>query len=218
MSNFITPFKNAFWKSKLDYKNKDYFAEFIINEYKKSPSMTPNGWNCDVHSSFKKFPNKTNDYKIEQCKIPQELILLIEKKCNEFLDEIEIDLKEDFYIQSCWYNAYTNNQYQEIHNHSIGNLFSGIYYLKYDESYHSKTEFLNNYYNLNYFDDTILDEIGKNKLFCSSIEIEENDILIFPSNVWHRVKPSNSNQIRITVSFNISCTNIVNNNPIITSS
>lgn len=212
MSNFITLFKNSFWKSKLDYQNKDNFIEFIIDEYKKSPSMTPKGWNCDVHSSFERSTNKTKDYN----NIPQELILLIEKKCSEFLDEIEINLEENFYVESCWYNAYTNNQYQEIHNHSMGTLFSGIYYLKYDKSCHSKTEFLNNHFNLNYFDNKIVNKLEKNKLFCSSVEIEEDDIFIFPSNVWHRVKPSNSDQIRITVSFNVSCTNIVNNNLMIT--
>lgn len=194
-------FESLIWKSKLKYKNKEEFISFIGEEYNQNPHLTPKGWNCNVHSNFHQ------SFHFREI-IPDDLIVEIENKSNQFFDDYQskIKLSGDFFISSMWYNCYTKNQNQEIHNHGEA-LFSGIYYLKFNKDIHYPTTF----YNPN-FDIPFL-KVKNNPYFCYTLECEEDDIIIFPSNLKHSVDgmiDKKEKELRITISFNIDNT-IVNN-------
>jgi len=184
-------FKSLIWKSRLKYNKKDAFIKIIQENYSNSPIQIPKDWKCTIHSSF--------DNKSEH--IPKDLIKLIQDKCNQFLDLYVKDLKifGEFYLNNCWYNAYTGDQFQEPHTHGNA-LFSGCYYLKFDKENHHQTEFYNPNFNLNY------SRLESNNYFCFSPDCEEDDIIIFPAYLKHGTRgiKGNHNKLRITVSFNIT--------------
>lgn len=187
-------FETLIWKSKIYYPQKQKFIKICENEYLKKPSKIPDGWNCNIHSSF----SHTN--KNYNCgNIPEDLIFLIEEKLNEFFDnEFKSTLKGRYYISNIWYNIYKKNQFQESHNHGTC-LFSGCYYLKFNKNCHEQTFFHNPNFNINF------KKVENEPYFCSNVNCEEDDIIIFPSNLKHGTKGvvKNCDESRITISFNV---------------
>jgi hypothetical protein len=189
-------FNSLIWKSKIDYPNKNKLIKIIEENYKKNPHQTPKNWKCAVHSSFKE-KNK---------QIPEDLLKIIEEKSNKFLNTYEDELKinGEYYIKNIWYNAYGKNQFQEPHTHEEA-LFSGCYYLKFNKNIHHQTTFYNPNYDLDY------SKLENNSYFCFTPDCEEDDIIFFPSFLKHGTKgigDVNIDDIRITISFNISNSNV----------
>lgn len=185
-------FNSTIWKSRIDYPNKKELIKIIEENYKKNPNQIPQGWECVVHSSFKG-KNK---------QIPEDLLKMIEKKSNEFLSICKNKLKinGEYHINNIWYNAYGKNQFQEPHTHR-GSVFSGCYYLKFNKNIHHQTTFYNPNFNLDY------SKLENNSYFCFSPDCDEDDVIIFPSFLKHGTKgisDLNTEDIRITISFNIS--------------
>jgi hypothetical protein len=78
-------------------------------------------------------------------------------------------------------------------------MFSGVYYMKYNEKEHSATRFYNPYFELDF------DKVQTNPFFVNSPDIKENDVFIFPSDVGHDVSEQASSDLRITIAFNVAC-------------
>lgn len=195
-------FNSFIWKTKINYDDKEKLIKNIEEIYNKNPNKTPEGWDCKIHSSFK---NKKQNLEI----IPKNLIKLIEEKSNEFLDtHLKLmKLKGKYYMSNIWYNAYKNDQYQEIHHHG-DSLFSGCYYLKFDKEIHHSTTFYNPNYDLNYL---LLED---NSYFSFTPDCEEDDLIFFPSFLKHGTKAFKqkcTDKIRITISFNICNSSFLNN-------
>ena len=150
------------------------------------------GWDCLVYSSYDEQENKN---------IPDEFMNIIENNFLKFLKNCPKDLriKGQYSISNVWYNVYEKNYFQEPHDHGQS-LFSGCYYLKFNKDIHHQTTFYNPNYNLDY------KKIKDNSHFCNQINCEEDDIIIFPSNLKHGtsgMKEKKSDELRITISFNI---------------
>lgn len=187
-------FKTSIWKSKIHYPKKQEIIQLYESEYLKNPSKIPDGWKCDLYSSFS---YNSDDYKSGY--IPEDLISLIEEKLNEFFDEeFTPTLQGTYYISNIWYNIYKKNQYQELHSHGTC-LFSGCYYLKFNKDYHEQTFFCNPNFNINF------NKVENESYFYSNMDCEEDDIIIFPSNLKHGTKGivKDCDESRITISFNI---------------
>jgi hypothetical protein len=90
-----------------------------------------------------------------------------------------------------------------MHKHANGNnmMYSGIYYMKFNEKEHSATRFYNPYFDINFENKNV----RSNSLLVNIPKIKENDIFIFPSAVGHDVLPQDSDDLRITIAFNIAC-------------
>jgi hypothetical protein len=86
------------------------------------------------------------------------------------------------HISDIWYNYYKVGQYQEPHIHE-GVGYTAVHYMIYDPAYHSRTEFT---------DPKIV-----------SPEIEEGDILFFPSHYEHYVPHNQSAFPRLTAAFTV---------------
>jgi len=189
-------FNSFIWKSKISYEKKDELIKYIEEKYIKNPNQTPKKWKCNVHSSFeekKSFPENFESSLLDE----------IEKKLKEFLKIYgkKIKCKGDYFINNVWYNVYAGNHFQEPHNHG-DSFFSGCYYLKFNKKIHHQTEFYNPNFNLNY------SKLKDNEYFALTLDLEEDDVIIFPSFLKHGTKgminKNNYEETRITISFNIT--------------
>lgn len=193
-------FNSLIWKSKINYPNKNELIKIIEEKYKKNPNQTPKEWKCLIHSSFNRGFDLQNKY------IEQDLLNVIEKNSNEFLNTYEkkLNICGKYYISNAWYNAYKGQQFQEPHTHGDA-LFSGCYYLKFNKEFHNQTIFYNPNFDLDY------SKLKDNVYFCSTANCDEDDLIIFPSFLKHGtegIKNKLSDNIRITISFNIKNSNI----------
>lgn len=190
------PFMSGIWKTKINYKNKEKLIKNIEEYCKKNNNLTPKGWKCLVKSSFSKKENK----------IPKDLVDIIEKKLNDFLNLIQKNIKLDgnYFINDIWFNYYINDYFQEPHIHK-DSLFSGCYYLKFNSNHHHQTTFYNPNHHFNYLN------FEDNSYFCFNPQCQEDDLIIFPSLLEHGTKGmrENSNDSRITISFNV-CNSSIN--------
>ena len=208
IDNIFSPFifrnrieNNDFLKRKI--------APYIIKAKRKQKSLIPFTWHCDVFSTYLNVDKEKElfDKNFDNACLMRAYI----ENVNIFLNEISL-FTPAFNIDM-WYNAYSKNQYQEWHDHAGGKCdFSAIHFLKYDDNIHSPPIFRN--------------PTGKSRLFSSQknkerlkdknnivnsvynqiytpTNIKEGDLIIFPSWLEHVVPQNKSNELRITVSFNI---------------
>lgn len=194
------------WKSKINYIHKKELIKEIEKNYEKQPNLKPNGWKCNLHTSF--------TYKEEENFLVNEhetLLRDIRNKLEEFvcIHNLKMNLEGNFIMSNIWYNAYMNNQFQEPHDHS-GSIFSGCYYLKFNKNKHYQTKFYNPNYNLDHI------KLENNPYFCFTPNCEEDDLIIFPSMIKHGTQgvKENCDEMRITISFNVKNENIVNSKSI----
>jgi len=185
-------FNSYIWKSKVKYDNKENLIKTLSEDFYKNKNKLTPGWKCFVYSSF---------IDLEQNNIPEDLLDIIGEKISEYLHNCpkELQIKGTYILSEIWYNVYEKNYFQNIHDHG-NSLFSGCYYLKFNKDIHHQTTFYNPNYNLDY------EKIDDNPLFSFEPDCEEDDLIIFPSNLKHGtegLKDENSNELRITISFNI---------------
>lgn len=163
-----------------------------FNSFKDhSTNKTPTGWNCNVRTEFHgAFPQH---YKEAYTNILYEW-------------KQEIGLSQRPFIDEIWMNAYEESHFQEPHSHLPG-FFSGIHYVCFDPEVHKGTTFQNpmdQIYSF-MFDEEFLDKDKNEHLDENAdIEINEGDIILFPSHLKHFVAKNESKQLRMTVSFNIN--------------
>jgi uncharacterized protein (TIGR02466 family) len=185
-------FNSLIWKSKINYNKKFELIQNLTDTYNQDKNLLTKNWDCLVHSSFQ---NQENG------KIPEDLLDIIEKKIIEFLEDCpdELKIRGTYILSEIWYNIYGKNNFQEPHTHG-NSLFSGCYYLKLNKDVHHQTTFYNPNFNLDY------SKLEENPYFCFTPDCEEDDLIIFPSFLKHGtkgVKKNCSNDLRITISFNI---------------
>jgi len=132
---------------------------------------------------------------------------LLVREYNTALEKI-FDKEFNFSIKNIWYNYYSDGEYQEDHDH-LGNPFhqshfSLIHFLSYNKEEHTPPEFRDPLSQLR----CLSLELDSNR--CGEVyvpNVEEGDLLMFPSYLVHRVLPcKKTNYPRITISFNIVIT------------
>jgi hypothetical protein len=112
--------------------------------------------------------------------ILDEEIVLFENECN---------LK--FISSEVWFQEYKQNMNHAVHNHgSTG--FSSVCFIEYDKKYHKPTTFISP------FNNYITGELERYEP-----DVEEGDIIFFPSNLLHYVPTNLVDKVRIIVSFNL---------------
>ena len=165
-------FKKSFYQSTLSNTHLLETVRTFIIGNKEK--FTERSWNCNINTSKNKFKNIL--YEVEEFKYITENI---EK-------EIKALLKLPFMITNSWINILNKNGYQEFHQHVVrGEKFkegSGVLYFTQENS---KIEFA-------YFPEQII----------YNIKPEEGDILIFDSDLYHRVIDSKKERISLAFNFN----------------
>lgn len=159
---------------------------------------TPNGWSCEVRTEF-----GTGSFPFEYSKIYNDIL-------HQWKDDMQFIGRP--IIDEIWMNAYEKAHYQEGHTHLPG-FFSGIHYVCFDPEHHNGTTFVNPQANIySYltdmngdFEGTTIDmDLNRHLDEMNDVDVEEGDIIIFPSTLEHLVKKNMSDKLRITVSFNIN--------------
>ena len=188
-------FDSYVWKSKINYNKKLELIQNLTDSYNENKNLPTKYSNNPVHAVYSSFDNQEN------VKIPEDLLDIIEKKITEFLKEcpIELQIKGTYILSEIWYNIYGQNHFRAPHTHGTA-LFSGCYYLKLNKDIHHQTTFYNPNFNLDY------SKIEENPYFCFTPDCEEDDLIIFPAFLKHGtkgIKKNCSNELRMTISFNI---------------
>lgn len=110
---------------------------------------------------------------------------------DEMIDECELCGPDQSVVSKIWYNAYEVGGKHSIHSHPSCSI-SGIYILELGGE-KNNTVFYPNYYNSSYFANEFTTE-----------DIEEGNIILFPSHLLHEVLPCK--KPKVSISFNIRST------------
>ena len=111
---------------------------------------------------------------------------------------------QGFRVSSVWININGKNAYNEMHDHPNCNL-SGVFWIKTPKDSGRFTFENPNAFAQSYVIDGTLDEVQQtfNNQSKLSYDPLEGHIIIFPSNLRHSVEVNQSDEDRISISFNI---------------
>lgn len=113
---------------------------------------------------------------------------LLSPELNEFCREAEVTCS----MTDAWFVRYQKDDQQLVHNHR-GWGFSGVIYLEYDSKVHTPTFFIAPWQDPR--TDTTNISMPPN--------VEEGDMIIFPSYTLHYVNPNKSRKKRIILAFDL---------------
>jgi hypothetical protein len=118
----------------------------------------------------------------------------IDIKTNILLEEIKIfeeDIQMKFSPSEVWFQKYDISMNHAVHTHgSTG--FSSVCFIEYNKDNHKPTTFISPFGNY------ITGELERYEP-----DVEEGDIIFFPSNLLHYAPSNLSNEIRTIMSFNL---------------
>jgi hypothetical protein len=188
---------------KLDENLKNDLKNSFFN--KKNEISKNKGWDCDVNTTFfkeKSFIHNYNNDIVDFDDYEKELIIHIKKMINDMNVKRKIGIE----CKDHWFNLYNETNYQEHHDHSGDNLnYVSICLINvnndklvdnnlfiYNENYKIK--------NLSGITDII--DLPDNKQYYYP-ELNEGDIIIFPSYMTHGVRLIKNKLDRLTIASNI---------------
>jgi len=123
---------------------------------------------------------------------------------NEYINNVLfIDPKHEFYLTQSWLNFNPPGSSHHRHNHS-NSLISGVYYI--DTTPEDSITFISNNNDTITNNPTLQIDVSTYNVTNSNIwtvPVKNNDIIFFPSTLFHEVSPNNSNKNRISLSFNV---------------
>ena len=96
------------------------------------------------------------------------------------------------HIVRAWYERALPYMYHPIHNHGHGG-YSAVLFIEYDKRYHRPTNFI-----------APFDHFITGEQLNYEPEVEEGDLILFPSFLHHYTHPHTSEQRRTVLSFNIT--------------
>ncbi len=133
------------------------------------------------------------------------------KDITKFLDKAGFSKLHSWKTKvNFWYNLSLKGSYQEVHDHLGGPIpisYAAVHYVAFDKSEHISTVFYNPLESiLKSLQPTTKDQFKPTdyKGFQKILDVEEGDIIIFPSYVPHSVMKQVSEKLRVTIAFNIS--------------
>tara|TARA_B100001250_G_scaffold59738_1_gene46572 strand:- start:4199 stop:4750 length:552 start_codon:yes stop_codon:yes gene_type:complete len=102
-------------------------------------------------------------------------------------------IEKQIRINSAWFQQYNRAHSHHVHNHGFGG-FSSVLYLRFDPAYHRPTTFVAPF--LNNFDGNVFEYIPP--------EVEEGDLIVFPTSLAHYVPVNTSDVERRILSMNMN--------------
>lgn len=183
---------------------KDNYIDKILDNYKMNPDLSPD-W--QVHTSYNYDDKLVN-------KIDWDISKNIYKNYvdNFLFGFFEKEVDWDF-SGGIWYTAYGPGQTANIHEH-IPDLFSFVHFLKFDPQHHWPVTFINPLGGMVKHmlanNKTLKDNLNfnnqKQSLFHPRFTpmVNEGDLICFPSNLEHMVEKTYSDELRVTIAFNVN--------------
>ena len=124
---------------------------------------------------------------------------------KKYLDYLEVKADRSFSMIDSWFNVHTHEMYQEEHGHMPA-FISGTYYIQFDKEKDNSLYFLSNNKEFIYSAWSMNVPVSRMNLDNKiQLDVEEGDVLLFPSTLHHNVPKSKvkHDNLRITNSFNI---------------
>ena len=116
-------------------------------------------------------------------------------KTDILLDEI-LSLENEtgfrLNVEECWFQKYENMMNHGVHTHGVFG-FSSVCFIEYNKNFHKPTTFVSPF----------ISNISGEPAIVSP-DVEEGDIIFFPSNILHYVPVNSSKKERLIISFNLS--------------
>jgi len=177
----------------------------IANEkYLRNKSIpvhgTPSNWDCQL----------TTDFENSQANIYSHMYDDIMK---DFARDVGIGPNGRAEMHESWLNYYAKGENQEEHDH-LPAFYSGIHYLQFNPDEHQAIQFANpmhQLFNCIYTcsaacrdEEDITDHYQFSRQWWWPEDVEEGDIIIFPSFLKHRVVSNESDEVRMSLAFNIN--------------
>ena len=200
--NILPVFPSLIIREKIkDYdKYKEQLILYSYEQQKKDPlgvnKSNNGGWHSQ--SKYASFPNPISSTVIN-------LIKSILNNKNFFNIK---DLKKA--KMQMWININKPGDFNNKHNHP-GSDLSGVFWIKSLQKSGNLAFYSPNFMTQIHQINSIKDEISKKLFTTPTIDIEplEGVIVLFPSDLNHAVQKNNSDEDRISVSFNIDLRNCV---------
>lgn len=182
------------------------FPKFIFSTFYK------NGFTEENTSFIKKIHFKNNihntisvDQKILEKKELVNLNIFINEVLNNFIQDLykpKNNLK--IYITESWLNITKENEQHHYHRHP-NSFLSGVFYIKTNPN--DSITFFDEY---KIFD---IESLEYNDFTMSSLNfnVQDNQLILFPSSITHCVKVNNFKDLRISIAFNTFLSGIINN-------
>ena len=192
MSQICTLFPQFYYHGEVE-KHQE-LKDKLLSELTDDKLSQPKEWNCSVQSSFETENNFSWDYFYE-CIKPNLLDMHQQLKGNPL---------HQFTMTEAWLNKYGRGDSQEVHTHigADNSTFSCSYFAQYALN---DARFL-------FYDPDQTKHLGEFTKHYSGVvntwfpDVQEGDIIIFPSWLHHQVEPHRSDTTRITVSANFKVT------------
>lgn len=189
-------FPISYYQDKVENNNEIKKIILPLIEEERKSLKPPSRWVTNkVSTSFFEKENNffTNDKQIYEKFLSESYL-----KCfNNFFDE-----EYKISINEIWYNYYSDDDYQDWHNH-VGSIFNPIHYscihfLSFDPKNHNPTVFLDP------LEDTRNLSLDFSCPYHHYPNVNEGDLIMFPSYLKHCVFPvKNQNDYpRITIALN----------------
>lgn len=198
--NIFSPFFYHF-KMEEHFIIKDAYLDDIIENYNDAPFLS-HDW--DVHSTY--LYKDTPPNKIDWWTSIQHY----KKYVNQFIQDYfrqPLDWRID---DDPWYVAYGKNQKADQHDH-IDADFSAVHFLKYNPEIHEPIRFIHPQQAKTKYIDKLRPLVCNNLGTCDKQsyykelyvpEINEGDLIIFPSDMQHLVWGSQTDELRVSIAFN----------------
>lgn len=136
------------------------------------------------------------------------------KNLNKFLDyhvrtyflDVLKTKKVKPYITQSWLNNTTLSEYHHEHSHP-NSIISGVFYVNVDDT--DQISFIKKEHSSFMFE---VDSYNAINSYSWDFEVKNNDLLLFPSSTFHKVKIKNNSNSRISLAFNVFAKGIFGNN------
>ena len=122
--------------------------------------------------------------------------------------EQRLDISDDIKLANFWFNVNSRGNYNTLHNHR-GGIISGVLYILVPDDNCGGITFERTDKELQYYLPPFLDNHNEFTSSIFTIKPKEGSLILFPSWFKHRVEPSQSQNSRISMSFNYTFTNFL---------
>lgn len=169
-----------------NYRNK--VINKIVDLYNNKKTKSPDHWVGTVQSTHG-VQDLADTYK--------QFMDEIAPHVEEYLKIYKIEAPFELRFSDLWFNINKKNDYQEFHVHKMSHI-SGVYYVKVPkDSGDIMFSGINNMFPLKSNNPTIYHNLG-----YVHKPVDDN-LILFPSNLQHMVTQSKSDDLRISLAFNI---------------
>ena len=203
MSNMVVwPSPFLFWT---EVENHEEIKKLLLPEIKKESKkekyhttpgkvhrkegLVPQVWQCEVITSY--FDAEESKELLKKNLTTSVIQTALKKFYSDPNCPVETKPKKHN-LRDIWFNVYEPGYWQEEHMHN-GSTYSGIYLLELNEENTTVFKYFSSSFKYSKFNNPVYE----------TKHIKEGNIILFPSEFLHAVKPSIN--YKVSISFNLKC-------------